>query len=251
MGPVFTVNQTGISASSATVETAAPSAVSASAESAAPDFVSTDEARRLIEAVNGSGYIQTHFTQSKPAASQLPQWIKDILHWLGDIITAIGKIMAPLGPVLPWLIYFLIFALAMLVLSPFVRMLIRQQVERLRLRDVMTPETMWRPTKAEASALLHDIDALAAQGEYDEAVHLLLLRSVADLNAYRPDIVRSHYSARDILSHPLLPADARPAFADITRWVEKSYFAGIKVGREGFEACRQAYVDFVAIEGIG
>ncbi|MDC7676601.1 hypothetical protein [Asticcacaulis machinosus] len=231
---------------------------SVSASAAAPsnasvtqDSLTSDQARSLIDKVNGSGYIQTHFTQVKPPKTEMPQWLKDLMHWLGDVITAIGKILAPLGPIMPWLIYLLVFALAMLVLSPFVRMLIRQQIERFLPRDVMKPETMWRPTKDAAAALLHDIDALAAKGEYDEAVHLLLLRSVADLNAYRPDLVRTHYSSRDILSHPLLPADARPAFGEITRWVEMSYFAGIRVGREGFDACRQAYVDFVAIEGIG
>jgi hypothetical protein len=219
--------------------------------SVTPESVTQDQARSLIDDVNGSGYIQTHFAQVNPPKTEMPQWLKDVLHWLGDVITAIGKIMAPLGPILPWLIYLLVFALAVLVLSPFVRMLIRQQIERFLPRDVMKPETMWRPTKDAAAALLHDIDALAAKGDYDEAVHLLLLRSVADLNAYRPDLVRTHYSSRDILSHPLLPSDARPAFGEITRWVEMSFFAGIRVGREGFDACRQAYVDFVAIEGIG
>ena len=40
------------------------------------------------------------------------------------------------------------------------------------------------------------------------------------------------------------------AFSAIVRWVETSYFAGIAVGKAGFDACRQAYVAFVAAEGI-
>jgi hypothetical protein len=99
-------------------------------------------------------------------------------------------------------------------------------------------------------ALLGDIDKLAAGGSYDEAVHLLLVRSVADINAFRPDLVRRHYSARDIRSHPLLPEAARPAFTEIVRCVEKSYFAGIAATRADFEACRAAYTAFIAAEGI-
>ena len=108
----------------------------------------------------------------------------------------------------------------------------------------------WRPSQQAVAALLAEIDALAAKGDYDEAVHLLLMRSVADINAFRPDLAPRHFSARDILRHPLLPEAARPAFADIVRWVERSFFAGIRVGEAGFNACRAAYVRFAAAEGL-
>ena len=65
-----------------------------------------------------------------------------------------------------------------------------------------------------------------------------------------PHLVRLHYSARDILSHPLLPEAARPAFRAIVQCVEKSYFAGLRVGKAGFDACRAAYMDFVRAEGL-
>jgi hypothetical protein len=117
-------------------------------------------------------------------------------------------------------------------------------------RDHLRADTTWRPSRAAVVAILTDIDALAGEGRYDEAIHLLLVRSVADINAFRPDMVRPHYSSRDILTHPLLPEAARPAFRSIVEWVEKSYFAGLSVGKAGFDACRQAYVDFVAAEGL-
>ncbi|MBW8733419.1 MAG: hypothetical protein JF571_03750, partial [Asticcacaulis sp.] len=175
-------------------------------------------------------------------------WRK-VLEAIGRFFRGMGELFAPIAPVLPWLLYALAFAVVCLLLSPVVRLFLTTRFERLFARDALRAEEPWRPTKAAVAALLGDIDALAAQGLYDEAVHLLLVRSVADINAFRPDLVRPHYSARDILSHPLLPDAARPAFRAIVGWVETSYFAGVAVGKAGFDACRQAYVDFAA-EGV-
>ena len=51
------------------------------------------------------------------------------------------------------------------------------------------PET-WRPDQAAARVLLSDADALAAQGRFAEAVHLILLRSIDELKARRPKAIR-------------------------------------------------------------
>ena len=212
--------------------------------------LSLAEAKALIQSVNVHKDIQTHFGHTPPPDPHAAEFWRKVLEWIGRFFRGMGELFAPIAPVLPYLLYALAIAVVCLLLSPVVRLFLTTRFERLFARDHLRAEEPWRPSKAAVAALLGDIDALAAEGRFDEAVHLLLVRSVADINAFRPDLVRLHYSARDILTHPLLPEAARPAFRAIVAWVEKSYFAGIAVGKEGFHACRQAYVDFVAAEGI-
>lgn len=216
--------------------------------SAAP--VDITEARRLIAEVNKHQDIQTAFTaMPKPNPKALEFWSK-VFKSIGDFFEKVGHLFKPLAPAMPYIIGFLALALLAFLLSPVVRLMITSRFQRLFARDHLRADAPWKPTREAVVALLADIDKLAGQGAYDEAVHLLLVRSVADINGYRPDLVRRYYSAREIRSHPLLPEAARPAFTEIVRCVEKSFFAGIPATQADFEACRAAYMAFVASEGI-
>ena len=210
----------------------------------------TSHARKLIDLINARHDLQTSFAATPKPDPHANDFWRHVGEAVGNFFAVVGKIFAPLGPVLPYLLYLLAFAIVALLLSPVVRLFLTTRFERLFTGHNLKADAPWRPSRDAVVALLHDIDALAARGDYNEAVHLLLVRSVADINAYRPDLVRPHISARDIYSHPLLPEAARPAFLRIVQWVEKSYFAGVAVGKAGFDACRQAYVDFIAAEGI-
>ncbi len=228
----------------------AATSVAPTANVPAPSTSSLEAARRLIAQVNARHDLQTAFASApEPDKKSLEMWRK-----IGDAIAgffhAVGQVFAPIAPAVPWLLYALGAAVIILLLSPVVRLFITTRFERLFQRHHLVADEPWRPSRAAVAALLSEIDALAERGEYDEAVHLLLVRSVADINGFRPDLVRPHYSARDILSHPLLPDAARPAFRAIVLWVEKSYFAGLLVGKAGFDACRAAYMDFVHAEGL-
>jgi hypothetical protein len=74
---------------------------------------------------------------------------------------------------------------------------------------VLTGGESWRPDAAVARVLLADADALAAKGRYAEAAHLLLRRSVQDIEGSRPRLVRPALTSRDIAAHPGLPDAAR------------------------------------------
>ncbi len=230
---------------SGTAMSAAPSSVPG------PSASDLTTARRLIDQVNARHDLQTAFAGApEPDKKSLEFWHK-IAEAIGNFFHGVGEVFSPLAPVVPYLLYGFGFIILALLLSPVVRLFITTRFERLFQRHYLVADAPWRPSRAAVTALLSEIDALAEQGEYDEAVHLLLVRSVADINAFRPDLVRPHYSAREILSHPLLPEGARPAFRAIVQWVEKSYFAGLRVGKAGFDACRAAYVEFVRAEGVG
>ncbi|CAM5509162.1 hypothetical protein MAUB1S_08501 [Mycolicibacterium aubagnense] len=106
------------------------------------------------------------------------------------------------------------------------------------------PEESWRPDAAAARILLSEADALAARGDYDEAVHLLLRRSVEDISDRMPSFLRPSLTARDIAGATLLPEMARSAFAEMARTVEAALFARTPVGAEGWHRAREAYERF-------
>ena len=102
----------------------------------------------------------------------------------------------------------------------------------------------WRPAEAPARALLEEADRLAAAGRYAEAAHLLLFRSIEDIDARKPDLVRPALTSRDIAGAPAIPARPRRAFAEIVAMVERSLFGGRSLDAGDWTRCRAAYEEF-------
>ncbi len=165
-----------------------------------------------------------------------PEWLKPVtgfLSWLG-----------------PYMIY--LFWGAVIVAAAVVLLLIVLEVKGVawrlpwgRKKSVTEAEATWRPDVGAAQVLLSEADALAARGEYDEAVHLLLRRSVADIAGRLPDFLRPSLTARDIANAASIPTRARSAFTQIARIVEAALFARRPVGPEGWQEARSAYERFV------
>ncbi|WP_139792195.1 hypothetical protein [Henriciella litoralis] len=101
-----------------------------------------------------------------------------------------------------------------------------------------------RPSAGEATALLERADALAAEGRFAEAVHLLLFRSIEDLRRSRSEGVPVSLTAREIQSLSDLSARARQALAPIIRIVENSFFGGRSVDKENWTTARASYEQF-------
>jgi hypothetical protein len=92
-----------------------------------------------------------------------------------------------------------------------------------------------------AAALLADADRLAAEGRYDEAAHVLLLRGVEDVDQSRPGRIRPSFTSRDIAELVGLPPRPKAAFATIAQAVERSVFGGRALDQAAWIVCRQAY----------
>lgn len=107
----------------------------------------------------------------------------------------------------------------------------------------------WRPEAGEARELLGDADALAARGLYSEAAHLLLFRSIEDIDDKRPDLVRPSLTSRDIAALEEIPGRPRSAFARIAMLVERSLFAERPLAAGDWTDCRSAYEEFAFAEG--
>jgi hypothetical protein len=167
---------------------------------------------------------------------QPPDWLKPLL----DLLSSLG----------PYMIYLfwgaVISGAAIILLLVFLEMKgIAWRLPWQRARRETEAEEAWRPDAGAAQILLSEADALAARGDYDEAVHLLLRRSVADIAGRLPDFLRPSLTARDIAAAASVPARARAAFTEIARIVEAALFARRPVGAEGWRQARGAYERFV------
>lgn len=109
----------------------------------------------------------------------------------------------------------------------------------------------WHPEPAPALVLLGEADALAGEVLYGEAARLLLFRSIEDIDARRPDLLRPALTSRDIAGLPALPSGPRAAFARIAMAVERSLFGRRALGADDWRDCRAAYEEFAFAESWG
>lgn len=176
-------------------------------------------------------------------ASYEPPKPPDWLHWIGDLLKAAG-------PLLQWVFWIGVGILVLLILYGLGRELLRLGAPRPKASPApVQAEPEWRPDVEAARDLLAAADALAAQGRFAEAAHLILLRSVEDIEAHRPRSVRPALTTREIASLAALPAAARPAFGKIARLVERSLFGGAPVDAADFADCRRDYEAFALPNG--
>ncbi|AZO07662.1 MAG: DUF4129 domain-containing protein [Mesorhizobium sp.] len=164
-----------------------------------------------------------------------PQWLKPLLDGL-----------AKLGPYMIYLFWGAVI-LGVAIIAFLLVLEAKGVAWRLswrRKRQETEEKEEWRPDAEVAQVLLSEADALAARGEFDEAVHLLLRRSVADIATHIPDFLRPSLTARDIAAASSIPSRPRAAFSEIARIVEAALFARRPVGAEGWQQARGAYERF-------
>ena len=204
------------------------SGASQAAVSKATDAVTSAHQKLL----NDSG-LQFDFSAA-PSPLELPNWLVRFFSFL-----------ASLRPFFEILFWWGVVVLAGLVLYFVIREIVRyRRRERAVVQRAPDYASDWRPTPARARALLADADLLAAQGNYAEAVHLLLFRSIDDIDERRPSTLTPALTSRDIGGIAALPASARFAFARIAASVERSFFGRSDVSAEDFAECRRAYEAF-------
>lgn len=170
-----------------------------------------------------------------------PEWLEPVLRAIGNFVQWVGGGWR----VILWGIGIVIVVALLFALVPSLRQWIAEKLGRNRLVEEAPP---WVPTERRARALLEDADALATQGRYDEAVHLLLFRSIDDIVAWRGDVVRPADTSRDIARADALPENARGVFAGIVAAVERSLFGGRALVEDDWQRARADYAGF-ALKG--
>ena len=193
------------------------------------------------QAVRDSAAIQFQPTPPPPEVPPAPPpgWLKALGEALGNILGPISNALGLSVPVLQWVV----LGIAALAVLYAVYRIVRGVIERPPRIDP-EEEAEWVPERSEALALLDDADRLAAEARFDEAVRLLLRRSVQQIASARPDWVHPASTAREIAGIAALPGGARRAFAVIAGRVERSLFALVPLGAEDWQAARSAYAEF-------
>ncbi|MFC3078430.1 DUF4129 domain-containing protein [Phenylobacterium terrae] len=161
---------------------------------------------------------------------------------------ALVRFFEAIGPILK-IVFWVGLAIGVLLIVYFAAREVQATwTRRRKAREAVQPAD-WAPEPEKAKALLEDADRLAAEGRFEEAVHLLLFRSIDDLAGRRPEAVRPALTSRDIARIEAMPGPARSAFSRIAEAVEKSFFGGRPLGQSEFVECRRAYEAFAFAEG--
>jgi hypothetical protein len=162
-----------------------------------------------------------------------------------DWIEALGRFLKSISPYLLDLFWVILAALALTLAYYIGREVLRRRgwwTPKPKEAPPLWPE--WRPAPEQARLLLADADRLAHDGRFREAAHLLLLRSIQDIDEQRPQLVGPALTTREIAGLKQVPPSARDCFSDIARTVERSLFGGRDVTQSDFARCRDAYQRF-------
>ena len=164
---------------------------------------------------------------------------------LGDFLSGLFSILAPIFRFVfyailvlgvGWILFYLIGRFAGMRGSE------TDKVSRKVEEDVLE---ITRPDASVARSLLEEADALAKDGRYAEAVHLLLFRSIDEIQTRRARALPRSLTAREIGDLPTLPDSTKTALGPIISVVERSFFGGRSVDEAGWQDARKSYERFV------
>jgi hypothetical protein len=92
---------------------------------------------------------------------------------------------------------------------------------------------------------LTDVEDLARQGRFGEAIHLLLLHLFAALQRRPATAPAPAHTGREVLARTRLASQAHDALAVLVTAAEKVHFGGREASREDYDACLAHYRSFL------
>lgn len=211
-----------------------------------PDMIRVDEARlqRAMEAYQADETLQLERPEWEPEVEAFEP--RPNRSGPNPIAQAIASFFNAIGPVLG---YILLIAIVLAILAGLymvfgesIMLRGRQKAKKAEADISIIPDL--RPEEARAHALLEDADRLASEGKFAEAVHLLLFRSIDDIQEKHTGIIGRSLTAREIGALGILPDSIRNALSPIIRIVERSFFGGREVDAIGWQEARASYETF-------
>ena len=119
--------------------------------------------------------------------------------------------------------------------------------------DIGPKRTAPTPPRAPLAALarpLTEAERLAADGRYADAAHVLLLETMAALDAHAAGGLSHSLTSREVLQSELVLDRARDAMSGLVQTVERSLFGNRPVDRVEYDRCSAAFSAFrAAYEG--
>ena len=105
------------------------------------------------------------------------------------------------------------------------------------------------PTAALSDAPLRDAQALAGEGRFSEAIHVLLLKTFEQLLRVRGVGVAPGWTSREVLDRASYPGHAREALAGLVGAVETCTFAGRPASEDDYRICADRFRQLAAVLG--
>ena len=123
-------------------------------------------------------------------------------------------------------------------------------IDRPRPVQVATAEPVPQPKPAIQvdPRVLSDAEALAQAGQFADAIHVLLLRTVRALSQTRA--LATHLTSREIVASVPMHEQARHALNDLVATVEVSLFGAAEPTADDFIRCRASYERVLSAEGV-
>lgn len=113
--------------------------------------------------------------------------------------------------------------------------------KRAQLKDTDASEED-EPTAVYVMEISQDeVDRLAGEGRFAEAMHLLLLRSLIEIHKSIHAKIAHSLTSREILRQVPLSPDVRGALGDIVGWVEVAHFGRHLPTKDDYLACRSSF----------
>lgn len=110
----------------------------------------------------------------------------------------------------------------------------RRIVAREPMHPASSPSSRMEDAQIEA-------DDLARQGHYGEAMHVLLLKSLAEIRTRLGISFAASLTSREIVRRVQLPLTGRGALSAIVQSVERTYYGGRPASREDYAGCREEF----------
>jgi hypothetical protein len=175
----------------------------------------------------------------QPNAGQIANDEPDAPSSSGDVGTYLLWVLIVAGGVL--LVFYILNEIPLLV-------------KRARAGNRQGPRSVSRSETEEmvgpaSEGLLEETDRLASQGDYGDAVHVLLLRILEDLRSHLGPELRPSLTSREIVKHVTLPDDGASALGRIVNVAERSHFGGRAPSELEYRACRENFQHLVVDSG--
>jgi len=140
----------------------------------------------------------------------------------------VGGLLAPLAEVLAWVLLGVVLVLLGLWIA-------RAIAERQGKKPEPAPEPLPSGSPVRREPPLDAAAALAAQGRYAEAVHVLLLQAIRQLAERTRTVLPPSRTSREIARLLPLRDEVREPFWELVRAVEVSLFGGLPVGPDDYQ----------------
>jgi hypothetical protein len=154
---------------------------------------------------------------------------------------------SPLADVAGAMVWVLAGVGALLVLAWLLRDLLGLGTRPVRAAVDARPDDA--TVRAVVAAPLRDAEALAADGKFGEAIHVLLLRTLAALIERGRRRVPPSLTSREIIAAAELPADADAALRGLVSAVEVSHFGGQEPAAAEWQLCLDHFHRFARAFG--